>query len=229
MYLERQNSRPSGVIRGIATERVLVRPPAGRVPTAPPRARLPAGATWLASPSMAAALGGARVLATDKTGTRYCKPVVNAHGDDLRGRLGGDAQDVYPAADVFDDEERERSRRFCLLLRCALLAATLNRSEEHADPETEDSQVEDHLHGDDEAGGLGGRGDVSEADRGEDGDREVQRVGTGERIDVEVVGVGLLHHEVRGREEKKEHRHGDGSASIARTAECRCRMIARTW
>jgi hypothetical protein len=106
MYLERQNSRPSGVIRGIATERVLVRPPAGRVPTAPPRARLPAGATWLASPTMAAALGGARVLATDKTGNRYCKPVVDAHGDDLRGRLGGDAQDVYPAAGVFDDEER---------------------------------------------------------------------------------------------------------------------------
>ena len=55
---------------------------------------------------MAAALGGAPVLATDKTGNRYCKPVVDAHGDDLRGRLGGDAQDVYPAAGVFDDEER---------------------------------------------------------------------------------------------------------------------------
>ena len=37
----------------------------------------------------------------------------------------------------------KRSRRFCLLLRCVLLAATLNRSEKHADPETEDSQVED--------------------------------------------------------------------------------------
>ena len=33
---------------------------------------------------------------------------------------------------------------------------------------------------------------------------------TGERIDVEVVGVGLLHHEVRGGEQKDEHRHGDG-------------------
>jgi hypothetical protein len=28
--------------------------------------------------------------------------------------------------------------------------------------------------------------------------------------DVEVVGVGLLHHEIGGGEEKEEHRHGDG-------------------
>ncbi len=102
----------------------------------------------------------------------------------------------------------KRSRRFCLLLRCALLAATLNRSEEHADPETEDSQVEDHLHGDDEAGHLSGRGDVSEADRGEDGDREVQRIGPGERMHVEVIEISLSHQKVGGREQKQEQWRG---------------------
>ena len=58
------------------------------------------------------------------------------------------------------------------------MSATLDGAEEHADPEAEDDQVEDHLRGDEEAGRLAGGGDVSEADRGEDGDREVQRVGT---------------------------------------------------
>ena len=29
-------------------------------------------------------------------------------------------------------------------------------------------------------------------------------------VDVEVVGVGLLHPELRGGEQKDEHRHGDG-------------------
>jgi hypothetical protein len=47
-----------------------------------------------------------------------------------------------------------------------LLTPTLDCSEEHADPEAEDYQVEDHLHGDDEAGQLSGRDDVNIQPRG---------------------------------------------------------------
>ena len=62
------------------------------------------------------------------------------------------------------------------------MLATLDGAEEHPDPEPEDDQVEDHLRGDEEAARLAGGGDVAEADRGEDGDREVQRIRASERV-----------------------------------------------
>jgi len=87
--------------------------------------------------------------------------------------------------------------------------ADLHGVEEHLDEQAEYQQVEDHLRHDGDAGHLAGRTDVSEADRGEDGDREVQRVGARQRMDVEVASVGLGHQEVGGREKKQEQRHRD--------------------
>ena len=101
----------------------------------------------------------------------------------------------------------KRSGGLCLL-RCVLLTPTLDCSEEHADPEAEDYQVEDHLHGDNEAGHLSGRDDVSEADRGEDGDREVQRICPGERMHVEIIEIGLSHQKVDGCKQNQEQRRG---------------------
>ena len=102
----------------------------------------------------------------------------------------------------------KRPRGFCLLLLRVSLAATLDCSNEHPNPEAEDSQVEDHLHGYDEAGQLNGRDDVSEADRGEDGDREVQRICPGERLHIEVTEIGLSHQKVGGCEQKQEQWRG---------------------
>jgi hypothetical protein len=51
----------------------------------------------------------------------------------------------------------------------------LDGVEEQADYEPDGDQVEDHLDCDEDAGCLAGRGDVPEADRGEDGDGEAAR------------------------------------------------------
>src|SRR4029078_12363075 len=53
-----------------------------------------------------------------------------------------------------------------------------------------------------------GRDDVSEADRGEDRDREVQRICPGQRMNVEIIEIGLSHQKVDGCEQKEEQWRG---------------------
>jgi len=71
-----------------------------------------------------------------------------------------------------------------------LLRAAADGAGEDFDPEPEEDEIGDHLPGDHQPCRLGFGGDVAEADGGEHGDGEVQRVGAGQR-GAEAVGASL--------------------------------------
>jgi hypothetical protein len=101
------------------------------------------------------------------------------------------------------------------------------RTEEHLTTRPRGEQVEDHLR-DDHAGRLAGRRDVPKPTVAKTVTvkyRESERV-SDSTLRLSGLACSIMKY---GREEKEEHRHGDGECLIARTAECRCRMIARTW
>ena len=65
---------------------------------------------------------------------------------------------------------------------CPPLPAAGDRAHYDPGPDPEDDQIEDHLPGDQQPSRLGLGGDIAEADGGEHGDGEVQRVGVGQVI-----------------------------------------------
>jgi hypothetical protein len=67
-------------------------------------------------------------------------------------------------------------------VRGGLPPGELHSSHKHAHAQAQDQQIEHHLRGRHEPGGLAECGDVTEAHDGEYGHREVQRVGAGERV-----------------------------------------------
>jgi hypothetical protein len=86
-------------------------------------------------------------------------------------------------------------------------APPLDGLEHHLDAQTQNCQVQQHLTGGDEACDSGVGGDVAEADGGEDGDGEVQRVGPGERF-TERARILRAQDVVGRREEQKEQGRG---------------------
>ena len=88
-------------------------------------------------------------------------------------------------------------------------AAELHGPHDDADAHAQEDEVDQHLTGHDEAHAVGGGDDVAEADRGEHGDGQVERLGAVEDH-VEGAGVVLGQEEVGGRVGEDQERQGDG-------------------
>ncbi|HEY8788949.1 MAG TPA: hypothetical protein VIM10_07450 [Actinopolymorphaceae bacterium] len=86
----------------------------------------------------------------------------------------------------------------------------MSGTKEHADSEAEDEQIQNHLGRDEQSCVLTRGRDVPDTDRGEHCDSEVQGVDTGQSVRAEVREVVLRQHEVAGREQENEQRHGGG-------------------
>ena len=89
------------------------------------------------------------------------------------------------------------------------LRPTLTAPPVDPDAETQNHQVQDHLDRDEHHGALAGRGDVTESDRGQGRQGEVQGVGPGELVGAEAARIVLGHNDIDAREHHQEQGRGE--------------------
>lgn len=107
------------------------------------------------------------------------------------------------------------------------LPAACDRAQEDPDSEPKDDEIDDHLPGYHEPRRLGLGGDVAEADCGEHGHGEVQRVRAGHGL-AETAGGDRGHDDIGGGEQQHEQRDAGGEGSMARRRGNGDAMIDRT-
>lgn len=90
-----------------------------------------------------------------------------------------------------------------------VVAGTFHRAGEDPDRKPDDDEIADHLARDHEPGRRGSGGDIAEPDRRERGDREVQRIGPGQRL-AEIASVQSGHDDIGAGEQQQEQRNADG-------------------